>query len=140
MTHEAGAEMTNDEIDIAVGTKVMGWQRVLAPDEFGMTEWIWLYEKPTITLEPGGVNCAGPGHWNPSEDIEDAWEVVEHLARQKVYLDIIQVDDGWMVGHDSSGYTDDDGTVDLHLNHVGLAKTAPLAICLAALATCKGKA
>jgi len=115
------------ELDALIATKVMGWAKEkcqVGPmgTGFGYQTEYW-----------SGTNylCV---KFCPSTDIAHAWEVVEYLRLKKIYLEIIQVDSGFMVGNAmGNGYTDDDGLVELHLYGLGLAPTSPHAICLAAL-------
>ena len=74
-----------------------------------------------------GLRCDDGGLAHYSRNIAAAWEVVE-----KMRLDLIQDDHGWMVGV-FDGYTNVDGIVDGHLSDFATAPTAPLAICRAAL-------
>lgn len=117
------------ELDVLIAEKVMGWK-------------LYCYEGDVYAHEPGQYGDAAKNDgwcWEgdtypenreshqfaPSTDIAAAWEVVEKLSTN-----------GWAVkmqiGFDSSRYYWD-CEVFIEESHYGSAKTAPHAICLAAL-------
>jgi hypothetical protein len=104
------------ELDRLIAERVMGWKY---DPEFGLLNGEQFME----------IN----GSWSPSTNIAHAWEVMEQLRHKAIYLDVIQTDNGFMVGDGSDNYTNDDGHIEGTLYYVGLADTAPHAICLAAL-------
>jgi hypothetical protein len=117
-------------LDRLIAEKVMGWAYDgIAPRTPGQGGPIDAF-----------VDIHGRRRWfSPSVYISHAWEVVENMASRKIYMDIIQIDDGWMVGHnDGNGYCDYSGTVDVKLSNVGLAPTPSLAICYAAMRVVAG--
>lgn len=129
-----------EELDQLIARKVMGWRRVddREGDENEDGSWDWWCDDSReelyrYSLYSVGARRDGGQVWAPSTNIAHAWEAIEKMAERKIYLDIIQVDDGWMAGHDPDGYTDDNGHVDLRFRNFVIATTAPLAICRAAL-------
>lgn len=105
------------ELDVLIAEKVMGWTNIRKRSEF-----------PYGTLLSGidhitNMDLSIP---NYSENISAAWEVVEKLSTN-----------GWAVkmqiGFDSSRHYWD-CEVFIEESHYGSAKTAPHAICVAALA------
>jgi hypothetical protein len=115
-TLEAGPEL-----DRLVTERVMGW--VMRPNNgLGGNGEMWWFNPTT------GFPCGPCEDWSPSQEIGDAWCVVE-----KARLAVIPSEDGWYasaiidIEHDS---------IRPALTLFGtqaLADTAPLAICRAAL-------
>lgn len=133
----------NHELNAAVAEYVMGWRlspeggrRTTVEDGFDCNRcpvcgW------PITTTKTGCMENDCSMRPKPqlrfdripdfSGSIAMAWPLVE-----KCNLDLIQVDDGWMVGV-GGGYTNSGGAVDENLSPFAIAKTAPEAICRAAL-------
>lgn len=77
-------------------------------------------------------------NWNPSEDISDAWEVVDELSEHGWYLEIktnFPVDVTVSIRDSRSGTWDTQGLYDKWITKDCGGKTVPLAICRAALLT-----
>jgi hypothetical protein len=105
------------ELDALVAEKVVGWIHLPEEDAFHGARW-----KDQDT----GFIWGGPPPYSTA--ISVAWKVVEKMG-----LSLVRTDEGWMVGDISCGFTTDDGVVDGTLQYATVCKTAPLAICLAAL-------
>lgn len=104
------------ELDALVAEKVMGWT---ARHEVRYSEGIpWTY---SYWVDKDGKNV-NQWHFVPSENISDAWKVVEKLRDEVAFLDILPAADHYIVKIQSAHGTD----------YVE-AETAPLAICKAAL-------
>lgn len=99
-------QLENHEIDKLVGQHVMGWTFVPGP------EGSW-YD--------AGVLLVATEDWSPTTDIHEAWQIVDKLRHEGHALTIFTQTDGW--GCATSKGVD-----------AGYADTAPMAICLAALA------
>lgn len=112
--------MTNDELNLAIGVKVMGWHRETddIDDGGGM---YWMVDG--IAMEPDWT-------FDPSTDIANAWRVVEKLEEL-----------GWLIEMYSQG-----GCWSALLEHTDgarnvtrkVAETAPLVICTVALVAIAG--
>ncbi len=127
--------MTNDELDLLIAQKIMDWR--LAPTAKGLAypddnnpsgDYIIVRGRPE-RFEMGSYPEVFTRQWTPSTNIEHAWEVVERLYSVMFYLSIstyhgCHPDELWVVtyGHMLGGGEDKE-----------IAKTAPLAICRAAL-------
>lgn len=99
-------------LDALVAERVMG-----IVSNVGVVGWM---------LDSRGYTVRVPEY---STDIAAAWQVVEKLD-----FTIVKVDEGWMVGKlDINAFTNDSGVVYGCIYDPGLAETAPLAICRAAL-------
>ncbi len=106
-------ERTDAENTYLAATLVMGWKPWAAFKD------VWL---------TGDEDNPSRKWFNPLESIADAWIMAEKLG-----LDVIKVDDGWMAGDGSGGFSDDDGFVEMQLTNFVIASTAPRAITLAAI-------
>lgn len=115
--------MNNREIDALVAEKVMGWQKSTIHKGF------W------VTLQEDGCEFhhAAIAEWNPQKNIAFAWRVVEkwdelgwhwEIASGKSNIHVVVLTDN------------DDLPSTYGYLHRGIAPTAPLAICLAALEAC----
>ncbi|ONK21212.1 hypothetical protein BLX87_23065 [Bacillus sp. VT-16-64] len=105
------------EIDRLIAEKVMGW-------EFYEDGESWTTENGDHLF----FSACDANEWAPSSDISDAWLVVEKLKNKKTYLNICPEKERCTV---DTWYEDDNG---YYLPYTSVeAKTAPLAICLAAL-------
>lgn len=117
------------ELDALVAEKVLGW-RVYTSGRGSTIACEVLADGYEIDHIIATTHPWERASFSPSNDIADAWRVVEKMGG----LDILKVDDGWMVGDLSRhGYTDAEGYVEGQLYDFAEAPTAPLAICLAAL-------
>lgn len=110
-------------LDAEVATKVMGWtvELIVNPVGDAFEEW----------RDPQGWRY-GPNPPPYSDEISEAWKVAEHLK-----LWVFSHDGEWYAGLEShyGVYVDSKiGEIDGHLDYVTSADTAPLAICMAALA------
>lgn len=104
------------EIDRLVAEKVMGWipQREIQ-------------DRILYVLQDGTHVALG---WNPTVNISDAWQVVEKLRETSVF----SLHDAWDEGDNKIFCADFEYNDGYHVvNHYEYAKSAPLAICLAAL-------
>lgn len=109
--------MTLREIDALVATKVMGWHMSNAGT-------IWLMSDGKYTGWDS-KNLGDDGwHWNPTEDITAAWQVVEKMR-----------DRGWLVelsGHENKLW-EADLDKDDEPTHWAQHESVSTAICIAAL-------
>lgn len=72
--------------------------------------------------------------FRPSENIGQAWEVVEKLRERGIRLALVQTDEGWLVGrYDDTGCVQE-WVVDIKFSVYAECESAPLAICRCALA------
>ena len=135
------------DLDAQVAEKVMGWQRMSwkayhdLERAAGRIREDWEDERPTLTYswhdQSGAMteqaeDMDEENGWHPSEDIAAAWEVVEKLHAQGMRgMALHTEDDGWRftIQHPTKGSCGHDHWE----NNEGIADTAPLAICLAAL-------
>lgn len=100
------------ELDAKVAEKVMGWWAIMLPADDRMV---------ASGIPPKeGHEREGVPHYSTS--IEAAWEVVEKM-HQEWWFTLVQGPDGWLA----------DFYNDMDVRHRAKAKTAPEAICLAAL-------
>lgn len=111
------------ELDALIAEKVMGWTKKELPTNRvnpSYTAWYWVSNDDNVKIPTN--------FFNPSINLHDAWQVVEKLKKDNIYIDIYSLpSDGYRVEtstHDGEQY--------VHMSTVG-ADTAPLAICLAAL-------
>ncbi len=102
--------MENRQLDIFMAEKVMGWRFIRS---FPDNEHVFQDEKTRmITI---------PHHWNPTESISDAFQVVEKMRTTHFK---------WFeMAHRPNGFT---CNFSGDPKHTEFAETAPLAICLAA--------
>jgi hypothetical protein len=104
--------MDNQELNTEIAEKIMGWK--LSHDGLGRMAW---YD---------GKRYMGPrDDFTPYSDMNDAWEVVEKLG---LFVMPGLYDGKWASGLDAETYYYDKSSG-------SEADTAPIAICLAALAT-----
>ena len=103
-------EQAGRDLDALIAERVMGWRRCADPNHGPECDYWWT--DATSASEPGG--CTGRRF---STDIEDAWLVVEKMIKRG--------------GFEIQG--DTDGHWVFFRWATAKAKTAPLAICLAAL-------
>lgn len=113
--------MNNLEIDRLIAEKIMGWNIREVSDgvKWIQAEGYELYFSDDIYRE-----------WMPSEDMSDAWLVVEKLRERKIFT----IYDAWDEKDEkifcaNFQYNDTYHVVD----YSAYADTAPMAICLAAL-------
>ncbi|WP_002145545.1 BC1872 family protein [Bacillus cereus] len=105
--------MNEKPIDELVAEKVMGW---IKPPETSILKSMWV-ETPLGTVHPELPKF--------STNIQDAWLVVEKFASEGLYFSIVKwIDGGYVVEIEKDSLTE-----------VGSyeSKTAPMAICIAAL-------
>lgn len=126
--------MSTRQIDRLVAEKVMGYTVYHYDKDHKDYSFFQLWDRHGDPVEFMGGECKTEDRaWEDmprfSEEISAAWKVVEEIGG----LDLIKVDEGWMVGDMSNGYSDDDGRVDGWMKHFVVRESAPLAICLAAL-------
>ena len=116
------------ELDALVAEKVMGWH-IQQLSSYSFAAWFDSDNSQTgWTEEPDDYDSLRYfiGVWHPSTNIEAAWEVVERVKDWRITLSGGEYEgDGWSVGVTNNTDT-----------YYGLADTAPLAICLAALKAC----
>ena len=123
----------NKDIDREIAIEIMNWKiRKNNTDTF---QEFWYY---IPTNEPsGGVFCEYVKDWRPTENIAQAFEVVEKMHQKGFYLKLrgpfINPDDWeWYC------YFELHTTTDTHPLWVGRAETPTMAICLAALKATDG--
>ena len=85
--------MTRDEIlnmpagpalNALIATEVMGWDiHPVSPDP---------YERELAWYSDDGNFQCGDEHWKPSENIADAWQVVEKMRENN----IVSINNGWV--------------------------------------------
>lgn len=125
--------LTTEQLNHAVATEVMGWRK----HERNTAYWVAAGKENEIIKD--GEMARFIDQWNPAENIVHAWEVLDHLAKDRlIHLDIISVDDGFMVGYDDHGFTTDYGVVNLELRHACTHTDVTVAICRAALSAVRG--
>ncbi|WP_203363062.1 hypothetical protein [Bacillus sp. REN10] len=115
--------MNNYEIDQLVAEKVMGWE-IKKSELVNAEQTVNTYIESEYVLDVLLFNDDIHREWNPSEDISDAWIVVEKLSKEfgvKVYQD-----EGAPCECDLHHWSEEP-------KYHGEAETAPMAICLAAL-------
>jgi hypothetical protein len=120
------------ELDALIAEKVLGW--TLVPGE---AEPLYALEEAPVEAGPSwvdadGVRRAWVWSWSPSQQIADAWEVLEQLARHTLlkvekHPRVDSDEEGWGW---SCGVAMGEGSEMLYR----YAPSAPLAICRAALA------
>lgn len=129
--------MTDKEIIIYLAEKVMGWTAVEFDAEDRKKDNLpRLVEQAVRDTWWLRMHHDGPQQgmqWNPLENIADSFEVNEKLGG----FDMIAVDDGWMVGNGTSGYTNDEGRIEVKLEYFAIAETLPRAICMSAVESTK---
>lgn len=104
-------------LDRLVSKKVMGWTvRESEPDDYERYSSGWAVSR-----------------WNPSTCIKAAWEVVEHLRKQRLYLIINDTMGQYRARFFDSHWMIDDWVRAPDIRMTVWAATAPLAICIAAL-------
>lgn len=111
------------ELDKLVAEKVMGWNTSMRQCDG------WNYHDDSYPNSDSRI-------FAPSTDIAHAWDVLEEMRHRHVYLDVIQTNNGFMVGDGSENYADDEGFTEGKLINIGLAETAPHAICIASIRAC----
>lgn len=113
-----GCRLDLREIDRLIAEKVMGWET----QEFKNIGVVTAYTEYGEMLIPDD--------FSPSEDIQDAWVVVEKLRESKTFLlcDAMDKEDN-LIYCASFQYNDNYHSI----SHEACTNTAPMAICLAAL-------
>ncbi|WP_299831384.1 hypothetical protein [uncultured Metabacillus sp.] len=100
--------MKNREIDYLIATKVMGWE-----------------DNGTPFYGVDGERVASKEYFNPSDNIQDAWKVVEKLRKQMIMIDVTTSESCYYatVRHQGKGI----------ISRGVKSETAPLTICKTAL-------
>lgn len=109
--------MTDEQIIEKLATEVMGWKLDEGEDDYGQSQLFWYDNSDEIRQDES---------WNPLEDMNDAWMVVEKLWEEGISL--------W-VGPDpiKGGYAVQCKPVERNVHDFIRAETATYAICIAAL-------
>ncbi|MGM7720544.1 BC1872 family protein [Metabacillus sp. Hm71] len=102
--------MKNREVDYLIATKVMGWE-----------------DNDTPFYGVNGERVASKEFFNPSDNIQDAWKVVEKLRKQIIMIDITTSESCYYSAIRQQGK----GLIAGRIKE----ETATLAICKAALKT-----
>jgi competence transcription factor ComK len=100
------------ELDALIAEKVMGWKRKTI-------KLVNMVEEQDVLIDPRLKTYSQPPHY--STNIADAWLVVEKFPQIDICMS--KVDDKWNCFIEFA-------------DHMAIAETAPLAICLAALKAC----
>lgn len=121
--------LTRDEKIARIAADVMGWTvfPITRTDDLA----IFPRLVQQVSLAWWLISRDGYRRWEPFKSVNDAMEVSEKCGR----FDMIAVDDGWMVGDGSSGFSDATGVIEMRLSPFAIAKTLPEAICECALLT-----
>lgn len=107
-------------LDALVAEQVMGWR--LSKDGHA---WKDATSGTMAYRDDGPWLDAGDLPWNPSDNLDDAWEVIEKLEGMGIYL--------FRLGRDGAGSSWRADFDHLPTSSRAEAATAPLALCLAAL-------
>lgn len=118
------------ELDGLVAEEVMEWILTRGVWDFELhgypNEWR-SRDGNLMAMETDGLGH-GPPAFHPSTDIAAAWEVMKKLKEERIYLGVWPTPGGWDVER-----------WDRRVRWTGNAPTAPLAICLAALAAVRAE-
>jgi hypothetical protein len=108
-------KMGYEEIGELVAVKVMGWYKH-TPEGFNYTVWVDAEDVWHGFIED----------FMPSEDIGDAWKVVDTLCKKHNWRAILD-------RNNNQTEVNFKNQMGANLQHYGIAETAPMAICFAAL-------
>jgi hypothetical protein len=125
MTNQTGEReaLSRRELDAAIAERVMGWRHKSNGMMHGKVQQVFIDDRDNTH----SIHCGCAEDFNPSESIEDAWEIVEHFQKLGYMVSVNASGTGgyWccMYPPHAGGFIESDTVT-----------TAPEAICRAALA------